>query len=185
MREFQAFDERVELSGGHLRAIIQAFPAGTEKIAIRMLEARDLQDPNPKNWYKLQLVLDLMKDLYETFNPAMLTRMGYQVAQIVDLPPHWNSIEIALKELDTGYKMNHRGGKIGSYSFEDLGTVGGLRRGRMTVKTHWPCEYEIGLIQGVADRFKAAGSEAIVRKEDNATCRKHGSDACIYLVSWV
>ena len=185
MREFQAFDDRVELSGGHLQAIIKAFPAGTEKIAIGMLEAKGLQDPNPNNWYKLQPVLDLMKDLYETFNPSMLTRMGYQVAKIVELPPQWNSIEIALKELDIGYKMNHRGGEIGSYSFEDLGNIGGLRRGRMTVKTHWPCEYEIGLIQGLADRFKAPESEAIVRKEDKVTCRKLGADACIFLVSWV
>ena len=126
MAQFKAFDPRVELSGGHLSAIVQAFPAGTEKIAISILTAKGLQDPKPDAWYSLQDVLDVMKDLYETLNPGLLTRIGNRVAQLVELPPHWKTIDIALKELDVGYKMNHRGGQIGSYAAEDLGTEFGL-----------------------------------------------------------
>ncbi len=184
MQEFRAFDQRVELSGGHLKAIIQAFPEGTQSIADNILSAKGLQDPQPGAWYSLQTVLDVMKDLYETFYPGMLTRMGYQVAQLVELPPHWDSVDIAFKELGVGYQMNHRGGEIGSYSFDDLGTEGGLRRGKMTVKTHWPCEYELGLLQGMGDRFKRGPSEVLVRKDYNATCRKRGGDSCTFLVSW-
>jgi len=185
MRQFQAFDQRVELSGGHLIAIVQAFPAGTEKIGVAMLTARGINAPQPDSWYKLQAVLDVMKDLYATFNPGLLTRMGYRVAQLVKLPPHWQSLEIALNELDIGYKMNHRGGEIGSYACEDLGIQSGLRRIKMIVKTHWPCEYELGLIQGIGDRFKKEGIEVLVRKDEEAPCRRTGGDSCTYLVSWV
>ncbi|MFH1116857.1 MAG: hypothetical protein V1792_23320 [Pseudomonadota bacterium] len=184
MAHFKAFDPRVELSGGHLSAIIQAFPAGTEKIAKSILAARGLQDPKPDAWYSLQAVLDVMKDLYESFNPGLLTRMGSRVGQIVQLPPHWKSVDMAVKELDIGYKMNHRGGQVGSYSYEDLGTVSGLRRMKSIARTHWPCEYDFGILQGMGERFKQPGMEVFVRKDEEAPCRKSGGDSCTYIVSW-
>ncbi len=184
MGQFKAFDQRVEISGGHLSAIIQAFPAGTEKIAISILTAKGLQDPNPDAWYSLQSVLDVMKDLYESFNPGLLTRIGNRVPQLVQVPPHWKSIDIALKELDVAYKMNHRGGQIGSFVSEDLGTDGGLRRIKMISRSHWPCEYDHGIMQGVSERFKEPGMEVFVRKDDKAPCRKSGGDSCTYLVTW-
>ncbi len=184
MRQFQAFDQRVELSGGHLIAIVQAFPAGTERIGAAILTARGINSPEPESWYSLQAVLDMMKDLYEKFNPGLLTRMGYRVAQLVKLPPHWQSIDTALSELDIGYKMNHRGGEIGSYACENLGTDSGLRRMKVVVTTHWPREYELGLIQGIGDRFKNKDVEVFVRKDEEAPCRKNGGGSCTYLVSW-
>jgi hypothetical protein len=184
MAHFKAFDPNVEVSGGHLSAFVKAFPAGTEKIGMSMLTAAGLGNPEPNKWYKLQSLLDVMKDLQESFNPGLLTRMGYQVAQLVELPPHWNDIDIALSEIDVGYQMNHRGGQIGSYSCNDLGSQNGLRRIKMTIKTHWPCEYELGLLQGLSDRFKSNGAEVNVREDDASPCRKNGSDSCTFLVSW-
>ena len=184
MAYFKAFDPNVEVSGGHLAAFVKAFPAGTEEIGMKMLTAAGLGNPDPNGWYSLQALLDVMKDLQESFNPGLLTRMGYQVARLVDLPPDWDDIEVALLGLDKGYQMNHRGGRIGSYSCEDLGTQNGLRRMKMTVKTHWPCEYELGIIQGASERFKRNGAEVNVREDDSAPCRKNGSDACTFLISW-
>ena len=158
MAQFKAFDQRVELSGGHLSAIVQAFPAGTEKIAMSILTAKGLQDPKPDAWYNLQAVLDVMKDLYESFNPGLLTRTGNRVAQVVQLPPHWKSLDIALKELDVGYKMNHRGGQIGSYAAEDLGTEGGLHRMKMIARTHWPVRIRSRYHAGIGRPVQGAGN---------------------------
>jgi hypothetical protein len=184
MAQFKAFDPNVEVSGGHLAAFVQAFPAGTEEIGMKMLNAAGLGNPDPNKWYKLQALLDVMKDLQESFNPGLLTRMGYQVAQVVQVPPDWDDIDVTLLGLDKGYQMNHRGGRIGSYSCEDLGTENGLRRMKMTVKTHWPCEYELGIIQGASERFKRNGAEVNVRKDEAAPCRKNGGESCTFLVSW-
>ncbi|MEW6141483.1 MAG: hypothetical protein AB1733_24945 [Thermodesulfobacteriota bacterium] len=184
MQQFKAFDERVEVSGGHLAAFVRAFPPGTEKIGADILNSVGLGNPNPQGWYRLQTLLDVMKQLQDRFTGTILTRMGYNVAQLVQLPPHWKSVEDALSELDKGYHMNHRGGEIGSYHYEYLVTETGLHRAKMVVKTHWPCEYELGLLQGMGDRYKQPETEIFVRKDFTAPCRKNGADSCTFFVTW-
>lgn len=184
MEQFKAFDQRVEVSGGHLTAFVQAFPAGTAKIGIEILNSVGLGNPSPEGWYRLQTLLDVMKQLHERFTGSILTRMGYRVAQLVQLPPHWKSVQDALSELDKGYHMNHRGGEIGSYEYEYLVTETGLYRAKMIVKTHWPCEYELGLLQGVGDRYKPPESEIFVREDHTAPCRKTGGSSCTFFVTW-
>ena len=184
MSDFQAFDPRAELSGTHLHAMIQAFPVGTEKVGREILKSQGLENPQPDQWYKVQSVLDMLKGMYEAFDYHILTKMGYRLATIVDLPPHWDTIDIAFKELDSGYQMNHRGGDIGSYECEDLGTWSGLRRCKMISKSHWPCELDQGLMHGMGDRFKKNGVDVLVRRNDEGICRKKGSDSCVYIVSW-
>ena len=185
MTQFKALDPNVELSGLHLNAFIKAFPKGIQDVGIKTLTIAGLGNPDPKEWYHFQSLLNVMKDFYENFNPLLLTRMGYQVAHLVEFPSHWDDVDVALLEFDKGYQMNHRGGRIGSYHCEDLGSEMGLRRMKVIVKTPWPCEYELGFIQGISDRFKRNGTEVHVREDNTAQCRNNGDKLCVFIVSWV
>ena len=185
MAEFRALDPNVELSGGYLSAFIQAFPADIQDIGEKTFNLVGLGKPEPSKWYNLQSVLNVMKNFYENFNPIIFTRMGYQVAQLMEFPSDWDDIDVALLEFDQGYQMNHRGGRIGTYTCEDLGTKYGLRRIKITVRTPWPSEYELGLIQGVGDRFKRNGAEIHVREDNTSPCRKNTDESSTFMVSWV
>jgi hypothetical protein len=172
MSDFRAFDQRVELRGSHLIAMVEAFPTGTEKVGKAILKAKGFEDPEPDQWYSLQNVLDVLKGLYDAFDPHILTQMGYRLAAIVDLPAHWDTIDIAFRELDAGYQMNHRGGEIGSYNCQDLGTQSGLRRLKMISKSHWPCELDRGLMHGMGDRYKKDGMDVLVRRNEGRALQK-------------
>jgi hypothetical protein len=185
MSEFKSFDSNVEVIGEVIAAFQSAFPPELIEIGMMTLRKRGIVDPQPGNYYPLQLFLNAMKDISDQFGSSMLFRIGEQIATNAVLPPGMDSIESALSAIDVAYHMNHRGGEIGHYLYSDLGVHGGLRRAQMVCPNPYPCAFDRGVIEGFAARFKPEGTvDVIVNHDDSQPCRKEGSRTCTYAITW-
>ena len=70
---------------------------------------------------------------------------------------------------------------IGHYVYEAAGD----RKLKMTGHNPYPCEFDRGIIEAMAKRFKPAGAALVrVKHDDSAPCRKTGADSCTYWVEW-
>ena len=76
--------------------------------------------------------------------------------------------------------MNHRGGEIGHYTF----TKTGDKRATMVCRNPYPCDFDRGIVEAMAQRFRPQGSIVKVQHDSTKPCRKSQSDSCTYLVSW-
>jgi hypothetical protein len=116
----------------------------------------------------------------------MLFRIGSEIARNAKLPPGIDILENCLTALDTAYRMNHRGGTVGSYDFVMKEKTGVMNVGSMICANPYPCSFDWGVIEGFAQRFKPPGSiDIIVRHDDSKPCRKQGARSCAYFVTWV
>jgi len=85
-----------------------------------------------------------------------------------------------LASIDVAYHMNHRGGEIGPYDFEKTGD----RSGKMICPNPYPCDFDMGIIAAVANKFAPEGTFVTVKQDDSQPCRNEGADSCTYLISW-
>ena len=185
MSEFISFDENVEVIVEVIAAFQAAFPPELLEVGTMTLRKHGIYKPEPGNFYPLQPFLDAMKDISEQFGDAMLYRIGEQIASNAVLPPGLDSIESALGAIDVAYHMNHRGGEIGNYLYHDIGENRGLKKAQMVCPNPYSCAFDRGVIEGFAARFKPEGSvDVIVCHDDSQPCRKTGSQACTYLITW-
>jgi hypothetical protein len=46
------------------------------------------------------------------------------------------------------------------------------------------CEFDRGIIDAMARRFKPAGSNIKVEHDDGCECRSKGAESCTYKISW-
>ena len=77
--------------------------------------------------------------------------------------------------------MNHRDGDIGIYGFQSTGP----KSAKMVCRNPYPCDFDQGIIEAMAIRFKPQDCPAVsVRHDDSAPCRQNGADSCTYLVTW-
>jgi hypothetical protein len=104
-----------------------------------------------------------------------------------------DSIKPALASIDVAYHLNHRiGGRvlydaasgatrdgIGHYAFRDEGPRAAL----VVCDNPYPCAFDRGIVQAVAERFCAAGDRVAV-EHLLPGCRRTGDGACRYRVSW-
>ncbi len=79
------------------------------------------------------------------------------------------------------YHLNHRGGEIGTYAYTQL-TV---RSGLMRCQNPFPCEFDQGILLGVARRHCPPDSALLqLPHRPGEPCRKHGKEVCEYLLEW-
>ncbi|MBI5030397.1 MAG: hypothetical protein HZB51_07710 [Chloroflexi bacterium] len=110
-----------------------------------------------------------------------LLMIGRQIPQNAKWPPDVDTIEKGLRSIDVAYHMNHRGGEIGSYRFEPTGK----NSAKMICQNPYPCDFDLGIIDAVAHKFKPANVPMVtVKHDDSQPCRKKGADSCTYLINW-
>jgi hypothetical protein len=186
MAEFKSFSPTAQVRGEVVAAFAAAFPREVEQIGIGILEKHGLSSPRPGDFYPLQEFLDAMKEIADRFSSQMLYRIGMQIATHAVLPPGIDDLQKALGAVDAAYRMNHRGGEIGKYQYNYLGTVEGLERGVMTCPNPYPCSFDRGVIEGFAKRFKPSGAtDVVVRHDDSKPCRQKGLESCTYVITWM
>ena len=77
--------------------------------------------------------------------------------------------------------MNHRGGEIGRYKFESLGS----NSAKIICNNPYPCDFDMGIISAMARRFLPSTSTGVtVEHLESSKCRKTGNDNCSYIVKW-
>ncbi|MDH3347022.1 MAG: hypothetical protein OEM02_02825 [Desulfobulbaceae bacterium] len=180
MAQFKAYSDGVEVNGETVLSVLEAmsvFRAQAEKI----LEENGLINPEPGKWYNQQAWLNAFKYIADEIGPNTLYSIGRKVPESAQFPADIDSIEKALGAIDVAYNMNHRGGKIGHYSFE----LTGLKSAKITCNNPYPCDFDNGIIESMAKKFQPADSIMVMVSHDTtASCRKNGADSCIYKISW-
>lgn len=179
MAQFKAFAPGVKVNGETVYAIVDGLGLFKAK-ALEILADKGIENPQPGQWYSQQAWLDAFKVISETIGANTLYNIGLKIPANAQFPPDIDNIEKALSAIDMAYHMNHRGGEIGTYGFEKTGP----KSVKMVCKNPYPCDFDRGIIEAMAKRFKPAGSVVVVKHDDSAPCRKKGQEACTYLVTW-
>jgi|EPASupsiteSAE347_1022098.scaffolds.fasta_scaffold19299_2 hypothetical protein len=175
MAQFQAAEEGVEVSG---QAVL-AFVNGMERLknkALEILRENGISNPENGKWYSQQAWLNALKNIAEDLGPYALYCIGVRIPTDAKFPPDIDSLETAFASINTAYYMNHRGGKIGNYTFQKSPDGSYL----FICDNPYPCEFDRGIIEGMGRRFAPAGRHLLCRHDDSAPCRDKGDESCMY-----
>lgn len=178
MQTFQSSDPHAEVLGASIYTIIDA--AGTfKRRAEQLLERNGITHLKLEQWYPLQPILNVLKDLYESVGPQTIRQIGRKVLDNAVFPSDINSLEQALASLNVAYHLNHHG-NVGDYKFEKISE----RSAKMICNQPYPCEMDHGIIISLCNRFRPANVTSVNIKHDaSQPCRKRGDEVCIYLIS--
>lgn len=177
MALFKAFSPEVEVNGETVLSVVDGL-GSFKRQAYAILEENGIKDPQPGRWYPQQKWLDAFKEIGSRLGKNTLFVIGSKVPDNAKFPPEIDSIEKALSSIDVAYHMNHKGGEIGSYSFKSTGP----RSAKMVCKNPYPCDFDRGIIEAMAKRFKP--SDGAIKVEHEGVCRHTSGDSCSYAVSW-
>ncbi|HEX9059938.1 MAG TPA: hypothetical protein VF941_07145 [Clostridia bacterium] len=180
MAQFKAFSSSVEVNGETVLSVVNGVGA-FKRQALDILIRNGINDPKAGQWYPQQSWLNAFKEIAEKIGPKSLFSIGKAIPANANFPPDINTIEKALSSIDVAYHMNHKGGEIGHYKF--VKTEGNT--GKMICNNPYPCEFDMGIIEAMAQKFKPADSVmAFVEQDDSQPCRKKGAESCTYLITW-
>lgn len=177
MAQFKAFADGVEINGQTVLAFIHGMESSKQR-ALQILHENGIINPQPGKWYSQQSWLSAFQKIAENVGPYALYCIGTKIPENAQFPPEINSLEAALASIDTAYHMNHRGGEIGNYRFHKS-PDGSLH---ITAHNPYPCEFDRGLIEGIARQYTPAGHYIVVKHDDNVPCRENGADSCSYRI---
>ena len=145
---------------------------------------------NPDDWFNLDAYLRAFEKIKREVAPTVLKDSGQYVIDEARLPPTVNDITSGLGSLDVAYHLNHmKGGKpmfdltngkmeegIGHFLFKPEGANKAL----VICDTPYPCEFDEGVVKGMAKRFRPTASIS----HDPKSCRNRGGANCTYVVKW-
>ena len=184
MAEYKVSSPDAELLGGMLYSLWTAFPERFQEMIKKVLAKHGVVDVVPENWYRLQPVLDALKEIEDSYGHFLLREVGEQAAERAPIPPEINSLQAVLFSLNPTLHKFHRGGNIGGYEVKEEKTSQGLTRYRVVASTPYPCSLTSGYLEGFSKRFGAAEwKEVLVRHDEEGPCRRKGSETCIYFVT--
>jgi hypothetical protein len=192
MAEFVAFTPGVEVNGQTVLSVVEG--CAIKKSALRHLSKNGIVDPEPGKWYSQQAWLDAFRSIATEVGHNTLLLIGRKIPENAAWPPQVIDIHGALASIDIAYHMNHRiNGKvlfdpatgvltegIGHYGYRKIDD----HTARMVCHNPYPCDFDRGIIESAANKFKAAGFRVTVVHDDQAHCRKTGAAECSYTVSW-
>jgi hypothetical protein len=183
MAQYEAFDPSVEVQGQTILAVVDGalarFSEDYRERGRAALAENGIRDPAPGAWYPQQAWLNTFETIADDLEPHLLDRLGEQIPHVAPWPNGVSDVDAGLRAIDDAYQRNHRGGEIGSYSFERTDD----RTGTVTCTNPYPCEFDRGLVRAVARSYAPVESFVFIEEREDR-CRRHGDDACTYTVSW-
>ena len=193
MTMFVPMAANAEVNGETVLSVVEGMGIYKAK-AIAVLEKNGIKGPKPGLWYGQKSWLDAFKEIYESIGQNTLYSIGLKIPENAKFPPQIQTIHDALGAIDVAYHMNHRiGGKvlfdgqtgkmtegIGHYTFTKISD----REAKVVCPNPYPCDFDRGIVEGMARKFKPAGSMITVAHNDAAPCRKKGAQSCEYGVKW-
>ena len=172
----------MEVQGQSFIAILQGMDV-VQARALRMLAEKGISPPiQPEGWYPLPVLLAVLQTIIEQIGPATLKGIGRRVPSTAPFPRDIDTLEKALRSIDTAYHATHRGqGHIGSYRY----TPGPVpRSARVVSDTPYPCDLEMGIVESLADRFRPSDALGMRLEHTPEACRKRGDARCTYQLTW-
>ena len=194
MAQFQASLPNVEVTGEGVLSVVDGMGVFKNR-ALKILSENGISQPTKGQWYPQQAFLDSFRIIAETIGSKTLHAIGRKVPENAHFPDDINDIESALQSIDVAYHMNQRlngvpmydpsTGKmlegIGHYHYQKLGE----NKIKMKCDTPYPCDFDHGLIEAMARKFKPPGCLFVeVRHDDTTKCRTKGDESCTYYVEW-
>lgn len=194
MAQFVAFNSEVDVNGETVLAIVDGMGSFKER-AFSILKESGIDKPKPGAWYRQQFWLDAFKKISDAIGAYTLFNIGKKIPENANFPPEIDNIEKALSGIDIAYHMNHSIGKEAMFNpangvmKEGIGHYGYEKKDDRTVimmcNNPYPCDFDRGIIESMANKFKPQGvSMIIVSHDDTKPCRKKGADSCTYIVKW-
>ena len=174
MPKFQPFNENVEVNGETVLSVLAGMGSFKDS-ALKILEENGINSPRPGNWYKQKDWLNSFRDIAQKVGPLTLYTIGQKIPENAQFPPEIDDINKALSSIDVAYHMNHRGGEIGKYSY----TKTGEKSAQIAATNPYPSDFDRGIIEAMAKRFKPRGSFPKVTQTGNDT-----SDTVTYTIAW-
>lgn len=194
MSQFQAFIPNVEVLGEAVASLVEGMGLFKDR-GYRVLFDHGIQDVKHGHWYPLQNFLDAFRTIYESSGDFTLFNIGKKIPDTAVFPGNVESIEEALNSINIAYHMNHRingqpmynvqtgeiGSGIGFYKFEKTGE----REGLFICENPYPSDFDRGIAEAMANRYKPKDSEYVLLKLDlTKPSRKNGADSCTFILQW-
>ncbi len=178
---FRALDENVEVYGKTICSVVEGM-CNLKDVVLEVLAKKGIVNPEPGEWYQLKAWLEACSDIADRLGRDAVCSIGRIMPENAQFPERINSLEKALKVINSAYHINHRNGEIGHYYFR----IAGEKSYEVVCENPYPCDFDRGLLEGFCSRFKPKGSEesAIVTHDDSEPCRKRGATSCTFLVAW-
>jgi hypothetical protein len=192
--------EGFEVAGASIRAVTESFRLFPE-IGLRPFTKRGIGTVgpdgrlviDPATWHSMAAWVGAFHEIANVVGPQKVYEVGKLIPKTVVFPANIRDVLGALDSIDVAYHMNHR--KNGEVMFnpatgkmlEGIGHVrclaAGRSGGRVAIEADdpYPCDFNRGIIVAMAARFEP---NAIIEHTTDVGCRKQGSLACRYLVSW-
>jgi hypothetical protein len=148
--EFVCEDWGALVRAANVRATLDAFslvPEMGKRLIAR--HALDLDDLTPDKFVPVQKWLNALKELQDHVGAPGVRRVGTRIVEQADFPPHFDSVESILLELDTIYYLNHKG-DVGHYLVSKHGSALVI-----VCETPYPRAFELGLIEGICRSGRA------------------------------
>lgn len=193
MAEFIPFNPQVEVNGQTILSVIDGMK-GFESTAENILQKNGISNIVPDQWYSQQAWLNAFKEIAEKIGSKVLINIGSMIPENAQWPPDVNSIEKAFPSIDIAYHMNHRLKGIPLFNpqtgqmLEGIGHYSSSKSGtnEITMLAHnpYPCDFDKGLIKGVAMKFKTPEMKLDFKENVASGCRKKGGHQCTYIISW-
>jgi len=174
-------DPKAEISGQTITAYLNNLQSHSSR---EVFETHGIKDVDPKKWYSLQPLLDVLYELGTQANSTEnILAIGLEIAtagidpeETINVPlgvvlEHWNDHMYA----------NIRGADVGSIKAEQLNDTSY----RVVFDTVWPDDLLYGLAYGFARGRLPKGTSFIVRYEDADKRLDNGNaDFTALLVEW-
>lgn len=178
MAQFVAFEKGIEVNGQTILSIINTLADGKE-----ILNAHGIKNPEAGKWYPQQAWLDTFKAISKEIGEQTLFSIGTAVPENALFPSDVDNLEKGLKSIDLAYRMNHRGGEIGTYRLIRFNEK--ARKAVMICQNPYPSEFDRGIISSMLRKFKPASSSNYeVNLDTTKGSRINGEHSCTYNISW-
>jgi hypothetical protein len=179
MKQFQAHSPQVMVIGQTVLSVINGMGTFKESAA-QILKRNGIPDPQPTAWYPQQAWLNAFREIAQTIGASTLNQIGKSIPGHAKFPPGIDTLEKALESIDIAYHLNHKGGEIGHLTFKKTGPS----QGTITCQNPYPCDFDRGLIEAVAQKFKPANSILRVHHDPQQGCRSKQGESCTYVINW-
>jgi hypothetical protein len=185
MAQFIALDPNVEVNGQTVLSVVDGMGAmiSARKTALEILRRNGIQKLHKAGWYKQQDWLNAFKEISDKIGARTLFLIGRRIPKNAKFPDDISSLRDGLESIDIAYHMNHRGGEIGHYQLTGFDEA--QSHATMVCNNPYPCDFDRGIIDQIAQQFKPLGISTVkVEHDDTQPCRKKGAESCTYRISW-
>ena len=181
MAQFIPFDNRVEVRGETVLAVVNGVEDFFKDEIISLLKKNNIENPLPANWYSQTDWLKTFRDINDIFGEFILYKIGKAIPDSAIFPQGIRNLKEALESIDVAYHNNHRNGEIGYYRLIEWTGKSAL----MECYNPYPCHFDRGIITRMAEKFKPIDSKTIeVSLDTSRENRLDGGDKSYYIVKW-